>query len=189
MAPWYFGLLGASSAGPAGSYDLIETADISSTTSTVTFSGLGGYTDYKDLQIRGVVRSNANSSSMLTMLMYFNSDTGFNYTYHILNGNGSSVASTAESTFNRIGFQDVIPGGFSTTNAYGAIVADILDFSSSAKNTTVRALGGLPTDAESDISLFSGLWSNTSSVTSISFEAANASFLAGTRLSLYGIKG
>jgi len=40
-----------------------------------------------------------------------------------------------------------------------------------------------------NIALKSGLWVNTAAVTSISFANSSGDMVAGTRFSLYGIKG
>jgi len=174
-------------AGGGGAYDLLETTLISTNTANVTFSSLGSYSDYKHLQIRITSRTSQNSGTDAVALQ-LNSDTGSNYAWHRLNGNGSSVASGAVTSQARIHASSTT-GNLATANIFGAAVIDILDFSSSNKNTTVRTLNGVSMPDTPDVRLGSGVWINTAAVTSVTLFSLNgANFVSGSRLSLYGIK-
>ena len=173
---------GAGAAGAAGAYDLLETTLISTNTASVTFSGLGSYSDYKHLQIRLLARASNDNSNVL---MRFNADTGSNYALHGLYGSSSSVLSFASTS------QTYIVAGESSLNSHAAnsfspAVTDILDFSSTSKNKTVRTFSG--NQIETFIALRSGLWMSLNAVTSISLFLNSGSFVAGSRFSLYGIK-
>lgn len=181
---WHWGIL-ASSGGAAGAFDLLTATVLSTTTASVTFSNLNTYSNYKHLQIRAVMQDDA-TTNLNRMDLQFNSDTGTNYTYHYLNGNGSSVSSSAGTSQNKLQFFDVITGS-SDTNRFGAAIIDILDFSNTNKNKTVRSLGGGLGSSETDISLGSGVWLNTAAITSITI-FGNFSYTTGSRFSLYGVK-
>lgn len=156
-------------------YDLLETEILASSASSVTFTGLGSYSNYKHLQIRFA----GNHTFLTTNLrLRLNSDTGSNYAFHSLNGDGSSVSVFGFSSQSVIFPYPVSP---TTTSA----VIDILDFDSSSKNTTLRGLIG----SDSYMQLFSGLWNNTNAVTDIEVFVASGAFTAGSRFSLYGIGG
>lgn len=157
-------------------YELISTTLITSNTASVTFDVTGLGSSYKHLQIRMA----ANSSASGATYWRFNTDSGNNYSQHLLYGNGSSVASGATTSTNAgyIGY---------TTNAasfYPATVIDVLDFASSTKNKTVRILHG----DSGNIMLNSGAWYSTSAVTSVTLYA-NVNYIAGSRFSIYGVKG
>jgi len=187
--PIPLGVLAVAGAGggvAANSFDLLETTILTTTTATITFSNLNSYSAYKHLQIRAVMKDDAGSANLNRVDMRFNSDTGSNYTYHYLNGNGTVMESAAATSQTRLQFFDVIAGG-SDTYTYGAIVIDILDFSNTSKNSTVRSLGGGIAGSERDISLASGAWLNTAAITSISI-FGNFNYASGSRFSLYGIK-
>lgn len=182
---WNLGLLGASGAGVAGSYDLLETTILSSTASSVTFTGLGSYTDYKHLQVRLVGRS-SRSGSGENLRIRFNGDTGSNYANHYLQGNGSSVASGAETSNTGMWARN-LNASSSPANAFGAFVIDILDFADTSKNTTVRTLGGSTSD--NFIALSSGAYFSTNAITSIDLGTQfSQDFVTGSRFSLYGIR-
>jgi hypothetical protein len=117
----------------------------------------------------------------------FNADTGANYSYHVLAGNGSTVTSGAAASQTGT-FPVQIAGSSSAANIYGGGFIDILDPYSTTKNTTVRALSGL-TGAANVIILRSGAWLNTASITTIGLTPIDGStFNTGSRFSLYGIR-
>ena len=168
-----------------GSYDLLESTVLTSSASSVTFTGLDAYSDYKHLQIRAVTRTTRASSNDV-VLLNFNSDSGSNYAWHSLRGSGSAVSSGAgtSQTYIQLGITQTTDN---TANAFGPLVADILDFSSSSKNTTVRSLSG-QTVGNTFIDLRSGLWNSTSAVTSIELTQFGTDFVTGSRFSLMGVK-
>jgi hypothetical protein len=173
--------------GAAGAYELIETQLLSTTTASLTFSSIPS--TYKHLQLRATARSNFNAT--LGGFAYrFNGDTGSNYTYHIIDGDTSSVSNfTAASQTN--GLVTLITGLTATANSYGAAVCDVLDYSSTSKNKTVRSLGGrVSTSGNSNVRHLGSAWLSTSAVTSMTlFDNVGGSFVSGSRFSLYGIKG
>jgi hypothetical protein len=164
-------------------FELIESVFLSSTTASVTFNNLNQYaTEYKHLQIRAV----PVVTQGLTVMARLNGDTGSNYSWHTLVGNGSSVTSGASSS------QPRMVVGIATDNTIGAFVIDFLDAYSSNKNKTMRSLNGTHRDADRYVFLSSGLWLNTSAINSITFfgEAGGNlyNFVSGSRFSLYGIR-
>jgi hypothetical protein len=170
--------------GGAGAYDLLETQILTSSASSVTFTGLDTLASgYQHLQIRSVVR---NDSFADNLFIRMNGVTSTSYARHRLRGNGTAVQSAA-------GFSDTRISGIEMStssddaNIFSPSVIDILDFSSSSKNTTLRALYGKnPTNTL--IGLVSGLFVNTAAVTSIELYA-DANMAIGSRFSLYGIRG
>ena len=181
----------AAGGGAAPAFDLLETTTLTSSASSVTFSGLGAYSDYKHLQIRAVTRDTRAISGTNNVLMTFNSDTGSNYRQlHVLKGDGSSVSSYAEAQSSSI-IPFGSPSANDTTNAFTAAVIDLLDAFSSNKYTTSRTLRGTNVAAAyaTQVVLASGLWMNTASLTDISFAPISASFAVGSRFSIYGVRG
>mgnify|MGYP000308785857 CR=1 FL=1 len=181
------GILNSQAAGAvgAGAYDLLETQTLSTAAASVTFTGLGSYTDYKHLQVRAVGRSSFGSIDFLDLVV--NSDTGSNYARHRLQGNGSSVTSGSGTSQSKLGLGQLNDDN-STANAFTAYVIDVLDFSSTSKNKTFRTLSGRA-DSGNVIMLRSGLYISTNAITDLEFSSAqSANLLAGSRFSLYGVK-
>jgi hypothetical protein len=185
---WHWGILAASGAGAAGAYDLLTNTVLGSNASSVTFSSLNTYSDYKHLQLRLVGRQSSTGTGTGSLLVNFNGVTTSSYARHYLRGNGSVTASSASTSQTRIELNNSFPANGNTANIFGAVVIDILDFSSTAKNKTIRALNG-STATSNFIYLQSGLFNSTNAITSIELTPESTGFLAGSRFSLYGIKG
>ena len=185
--PIPLGILAAAGfrAAAGGSYELIETITVGSGgAASVTFSNLNTYsTTYQHLQIRAVARM-AFSNAERSLVLRFNADTGSNYNNHGLYGDGSSVGSFYfADTYVSIGS---FAAANAASNAFGAGVIDILD-PYETKNKTVRSLAGAQTTPQ--ISLRSGLWRNTASVTSITLIDPTSNLVQGSRFSIYGLRG
>lgn len=172
----------------AGAYELISTTVLGSNTSSVTFTN-GSWSTYKHLQIRAtarITRSDVNSGSIG---LRFNADSGSNYAFHYLQGTGTSVQSGESTTQSQI-FAGVTSGGLSGSGVFGATVIDVLDFGGT-KNKTIRSFTGTHDGSTNNVALRSGVWLSTAALTSITVSEFSGSyaFLAGSRFSLYGIKG
>lgn len=169
----------------AGSYDLLQT-EITSAVASFTFTGLDSYTDYQHLQIRAAIRSNRSSlTDQLRPLL--NGDTGTNYANHKLQGNGSSVSSSAGTSRDHL-LKTNVPMLSDGSSVFAGVIYDFLDFSSTSKYKTVRALSGWTSSFDRAITLESGLWMSTSAITSITLQMSSADIGNNSRISLYGLK-
>ena len=175
---------------PVLAYDLLETEILTGSQASVTFSSLNSTygADYQHLEIRMTTRSTKDQTNQDTIYAYLNADTGSNYAWHRLYGDGSSVTSSSGSSASqaRIGFTPA-NGASSTANGFAATILTILDPFNTSKNTTLRSLNGSATNDEA-ILLYSSLWNNTAALTSIEIEPASDSWITGCRFSLYGLK-
>jgi hypothetical protein len=173
-----------------GDYELIESAILTSSQSSVTFDNLGDYAfTYKHLQIRATYRSGNTAGGFLDGTFRLNGDTGSNYSYHNLYTTDGPVKS--EGGANTTSMRYWVPALNGQSNHYAAGVFDILDAYSTTKNKTLRLFTGNMASTTfyfHFVNLFSGNWRNTASTTSITM-ATPDNFIAGSRFSLYGIKG
>jgi hypothetical protein len=169
-----------------GDFESIATTTLAnSTTASVTFSSLGAY---QHLQVRIMARNTrAAAANSSTMRIRLNSDSGSNYFYHRLRGDGSGTLADAGTSASEIWFFDYASNS-STANIFSVAVVDILDYSSTTKNTTVRCLTGGDFNGSGDVAIRSGAWNNTAAVTSIEFRDPSYNFLSGTTFALYGVK-
>lgn len=175
----------------AGSYESIATTTVGAggSNGSVTFSSIPQ--TYKHLQVRALTRTD-RASTYDGAYVYLNSDTTLsNYTLHGLRGDGATASSFGFSTSGGTGTQTTSTLGNSTTaQMFGAVVLDILDYTSTNKNTTIRCFGGVDINGGGFAELFSGVWLNTAAVTSVSFASvAGTEFLQYSHFALYGIKG
>jgi hypothetical protein len=180
-------LAGNTAYDPAATW-LIQRATATGSESTITFSGIPS--TYKHLQVRFMYRYSAAVDTTNT-LFTVNGDTGANYAFHELNGNGTTVAAsgTASTTAMRYGRA---PGTTTGSNIFGVGIIDLHDYASSTKYKTFRTFYGCDANTASTaypVRLFSGLWMNTNAVTSITFAAPSGTWTAGTTFALYGMVG
>jgi len=157
-----------------------------------SFSGAGAGRTFSSipqtfthLQLRMYLRD-LSASSPSACFVRFNGDTGNNYTYHTLQGNGASATTTGATSQGYI-TGPLIPGSLQLLNNYGCVIVDILDYTNTNKNTTIRTIGGYDNNGSGAISLTSGLWLNTAAVTSLQAGALFVSDDIYSRLDLYGI--
>jgi hypothetical protein len=165
----------------------LETVRLSATTANVTFNNLQRYSDYQHFQIRYVART-ITGTDIEQLRFQFNADSGSNYSRHELNGVNGGVSSggAGSQTSGEAGWlarnasSDVFSGG----------VVDILDPFETTKNTTVRSLSGFHFGSgfQHMISLSSGAWYDTNSLTEIKLFGFTFNLAAESRFSLYGIK-
>jgi hypothetical protein len=133
--------------------------------------------DYTHLQIRGI----GLITSAGGFTVQFNTDTGSNYSWHQLYGEGSIAQANSGATQT---FMYMAYGGGSTT-APNAFVTDVLDYANTNKYKTLRSLSGNDLNGSGGIQFWSGNWRSTSAITSIK---VTASFNQYSQLALYGVK-
>ena len=166
-----------------GDYQSIATVSVTTATqANVEFTSIPS--TYQHLQIRMLVRNSSTSNGYTAQL---NGDTGSNYARHYLIGNGSSASAAAFTSQTSMILSDA---SISTTGAdiFGAAICDILDYTNTNKNTTIRTLGGFDSNGGGAIFFNSGLWLNTAAVTSIKIIPDAGGFVQNSSFALYGIK-
>jgi hypothetical protein len=181
---------GALTAG--GSFESIATATTTAAQASVVFSSIPS--TYTHLQLRWNAQVTAGFSNNNGIGMRFNSDNSSTYAYHTLSGDGTTASAGAVINSTIIS-RDIVPSTAST-NIFGVGIVDILDYQSTSKNKTVRAIAGYDQNgvavgggtANGLIYLYSGLWQNTAAITSITI-TPQYTWGANSTFSLYGIKG
>jgi len=188
MAP-ILGILASSMKGAVGNYESIATVTVGAGgSSSISFTGIVG--TYSHLQVRYIARCDRNDVTD-SLVLRFNSDSGTNYTRHLLYGYNSSAASLSSTgeTYSRAGIESAATA---TGNVFAAGVYDILDYSSTNKYKTLRVLAGSEdnTALGSEIRFGSSLWLNTAAITSLTFlaQGGSSNFVQYSSFALYGIK-
>ena len=179
-----------------GDYESIATTTVGSGgTSTITFSSIPS--TYKHLQIRSISRvtSSAAGSTVsygASALLRFNSDSSSNYWWHYVLGDGSSAsAGNSGSATTSLYVSDMAgPWATQTANTFSSSVVDILDYSLTTKNKTLRALTGQDRNGYGRVVFNSGSWSNSTiqAINSITMTTDGTSFAQYSSFALYGIK-
>jgi len=185
-------LLGGES--PAvGDYESIATVTVGSGgASSVDFTSISG--TYKHLQIRGIVKLSRTTGNE-NLYAQLNGDTATNYSWHQLVGSGAAASASAGATQAFMYLGENIGAWASAANMFSATVIDILDYSDTNKNKTVRTLHGgdqngnnAPNGDTGKITFSSGNWRNTSAVTSIKLYPSSGTIQQYSSFALYGVK-
>ena len=160
----------------ATSYDSIATVSASGS-SVVTFSSIPS--TYKHLQLRCFSTPSGASYNYLRL----NSDTGSNYSFHQLTGDGSTAGAAGGASQNLVYINN-----YSSTQPAVAII-DILDYQNTNKNKTIRSLAGVDSNGAGYVQFRSGAWYNTAAVSTITITVDGGTYSTGSSFALYGIKG
>lgn len=148
--------------------------------SSVSFTNIPS--TYSHLQIRYITRN--TDGAYYVRLQFNNNTTASNYSYHEINGNGTSVTATAGASSQYI----YLPRNSATSNIYGVGVVDILDYANTNKNKTVRAIGGYDANGSGAVDFTSGGFYQTTAVSSIQLTVLSGNFAEYSQFALYGIK-
>lgn len=162
-------------------YEPIATTTLGSNADSITFSAIGN--TYTDLRI--VLTGKTQPTNSRYVGIQVNSDTGSNYSYTILSGDGSTASSSRGTSTSVIavgaaGLSDTIPTFYTF---------DIFSYGGSTYKTIL-------TTAQEDkngsgaVTYTVGLWRSTSAITSVSLVGTYGTgiFNSGTTATLYGIK-
>ena len=161
----------------ATTYQAITTVTVGSGgSSSISFSSISA--GYAHLQLR---ITEAYSGSPFNPRVRFNSDSGSNYSWHYVLGDGSSASAGAQANATGMLLNSNQP--LSTMTVH---IIDILDYANTNKNKTIRVLDGFDANGSGYVDLWSGNWRNTSAVTSITID--NGTFAQYSHFALYGVK-
>jgi hypothetical protein len=155
----------------AGStYTPIATQTLSSNQSSVTFSSIPS--TYTDL----ILVISGSTTSFLNTGIQLNSDTGTNYSWTRIYGDGSAAASSRASNTSN-GYVNDIRTSISTT---------IVHFQNYSNTTTYKTILSRDSGASGLVEAWVNLWRSTSAINSI-YLFPGGSFAAGSMFTLYGI--
>ena len=170
---------------PEGAYDSLATVTLSAATSSITFAGIPS--TYKHLQIRYIGRNSATGSAFATLRMRMNGYSSA-YPLHRLFGDGATASGYSATT--EVYIQDTMSmaSNSATASVFGAGIIDLLDYADTNKFKTLRALSGTDNNGSGQIILGSGLYQQTTAITSITLEANGVNWLTNSSFALYGVK-
>lgn len=167
------------------SFESIQTQYLSSGNQTsVSFTSIPA--TFKHLQIRAIAQDSATNPPYNAGLT-FNSDSGSNYAVHWIAGDGASASSF--NNFNTTYIEFGYLNGPTTSTSYSACVIDILDYTNTNKYKTTRMLQGYDKNGSGRVDITSGLWRNTSAISTITLSSLGTSLRQYSHFALYGVKG
>jgi hypothetical protein len=113
--------------------------------------------------------------------MRLNSDTGTNYSYTYLSGDGSSATSGRYATQNFIPINWISPSTTITT-------ATLTNINNYSNTTTYKTVLTRSNNANTGTDAIVSLWRNTAAITTILLFSSSGNILSGSTFTLYGIK-
>jgi len=161
-------------------YEPIATTTLGSASTSITFSSIPG--TYTDLRLVLVMNG---SSATLRPRFYFNTDTGTNYSYVVIRGNGTAAAAEVSNNDNRILFSGSVLNPSTTIPSF--YTADIFSYSG-ATNKTVLCSASLDANGSGGTAQTTGLWRSTAAINQIVITSDAPTYAIGTRATLYGIE-
>lgn len=166
----------------ATTYESIATTTLGSANTTITFSSIPS--TYTDLRI---IVSNAKvTATGFAGYLSFNSDSGTNYSFTLLGGNGASASSSNSNTRNTLPCMGWITD-LSTTIPAMAII-DIFSYAGSTNKTTLIN-ASYDKNGSGATENYVGLWRSTSAISTITVnQSGGTGWASGTTATLYGIK-
>ena len=143
---------------------------------------------YTDLCIKASLRSTVAQTNDYGIIQ-FNGDTGSNYPWRQLAGNGASAVSSSGTSAGALVLR--YSAANATANTFGSDDLYIPNYAGSnyksiSTDTVSESNGSAASDAIA--SLWAGLWNNTAAITSLSLKPASGNFVQYSTAILYGIK-
>ena len=170
-----------------GTYESIAAAVSSGSDATITFSNIPQ--NYTSLQIRVMSRSLRSASQADEVYMTINS-TSLTRNHYLL-GTGSAL-STGSATAGWVGISTAAIGNSSGANVgfFGVSIIDIIDYSNTTKNKTIRSFTGFDNNGGGEVYMLSNLITSTSAISTLAFTCSGANtFAQDSHFALYGIRG
>lgn len=161
----------------AGStYTPIATTTLGSNQANVTLNSFSGYTD---LLLVATVKTVTYNGVNLNINV--NSDTGSNYSWTALVGNGTSATSTRASN------QTYADGDTYSIMNTSTFAQYNISFMNYANTTTYKTILSRASNTSYATEAVVNLWRSTSAITSMTFDCGADQFAIGSTFTLYGI--
>lgn len=161
-------------------YTLIATQTLTASASSVTFSSIPQ--TYKDLVLE-VTAQSSGTATIVGSQFRVNGDTGSNYSYTFVSGNGTAASSGRGSNT----VYAIAPGVSSSNISTGSLT--FMSYSNTNVNKTILMRMARP---DTDTAAYVNLWRSTSAITSITVVSpdngsASVPFIAGSTFKLWGV--
>lgn len=165
----------------------IETATLTSNASSIDFTSIPG--TYRNLQLRTLLRSSRSSSTDDYVGIRFNGSSTTYTRQMIQSRTHTTVAGVLYDSYTYGYMNGFATAASASSNIYGVGVIDIPEYTSTTVRKSFSGFGGNEQgSAGGFVHVTTAHWPVASAITSISL-ICYAQFVAGSTVSLYGIKG
>jgi len=166
---------------PAGAtYEPIATSTLGTAAAEILFSSIPS--TYTDLRVVWTARTATSDFPILRI----NSDTGTNYSYTVLYGNGTTAASSRGNSTATcyLGIDVAMP---TAANTFCLVTIDLFNYAGST-NKTFLSVYSNDRNGSGEVNRTVGLWRSTSAINALSLRTTGVNLAAGSTATLYGIK-
>lgn len=173
----------------ATTYQLIASTILSSTSTSVTFTGINQ--SYKDLLIRTNIRSDI-AADVAAPSLTLNNDGGANYYYRYMRGNNATSSSATSSSQTEAYFSSGTTGSTAPTGTFAGsdfYVANYANTNITGKEILYWQNANTSTASSSWINMASDYYNGSAAITSltITIGAGSYNMQIGSTFYLYGI--
>ena len=170
----------------ANTYDLIESKNITTAVTSVSFSSISSA--YDDLCFHISTRMTGSVVGS-TIFIRLNNDNGSNYVYRQMYGYDGGAGGFLNTTGATAMYSKCL-GNNGPANCFNTGWYYIPQYRNTSYWKDIIGDSGYPTDtgANWQLDLWAATWKSTSAVTSLDFYSDSGSIAVGTIISLYGIK-
>jgi hypothetical protein len=158
-------------------YDKIASTTLGSAASDITFTSISG--TYTDIVMVGTWSVTTGSAALYAQIGNGSVDTGSNYSYTLLRGDGSSAASSRQSNVTVLVLDSVSASGLANS------ITSLQNYSNTTTNKTLLTRQN---NSGSNVGAYVNLWRSTAAINTIKVFPSASTFIAGTIFTLYGIK-
>jgi len=162
-------------------YEVIQSYNITSSTASVTFSSIPQ--TYTDLVLSA--HGTTVASGTYGFRFRANGDTSNTCSFATLfsnQDNGTGVVFSANSNFS---FGNMALWGDTRSN----VICNFFDYSNPSKKKSYLSQGGIVSTTLAQNRVYLGIWNDASTITSLEIFADSTNLAAGTKITLFGIKG
>ena len=152
--------------------------------SSVTFSSIPA--TYTDLVVKVSSRTDRTAYPQDNLRMQINGDSGSNYSFRNIYGNGSSAASTNGSSITYVELYQTDDNG-ATTNTFGSHDIYIPNYTSSNYKSISSDGVAEQNGTQAWTELTAALWNSTAAINSLTFFGAFGNFVQYSDFTLYGV--
>lgn len=167
----------------ANTYELISSSALTADTATIVISSIPA--TYDDLRIFLTARSViGNGAVQENVSVQFNASSA-NFTSRRFYGDGATLTSDAPSgNINT----SIIPASGATASVFGQLEMIVMQYANTTYNKSFLIDSIAETNGSTKYStMYHGLWSQTSAITSITFTLPTGVFATHSTVSVYGI--
>jgi hypothetical protein len=169
---------------PSSSFESIATATVGAGgESYVEFTSIPS--TFSNLRI---ILIDDTTTGDVSIKAQFNGDTGSNYSWHTLYGDGGGSAYSDYNGISSTAYTSFARGGNGSGVFAGSII-DILDYKDTSKYKSASSLTGKDNNGNGVVWLSSGSWRSMDAITSIKIFPESGSFKQYSNFALYGMKG